>query len=449
ELITDKFITLSELPSSITYVQENTTLWIGTLGGSIYIFDIYSDEKKLKEAVDTKKFDKVYELIKENPFLKRTKAFKEMDEIWNKSVSTAYRLMEKGEYDKAKQILTPFLSVPQKRSIIQNILKDFAEFEKFKQAVLKRKYPLAYSLAAMYPAFRDTVYYKKMEDDWKKVFNKAKELIKIRGKEDEIRKLFMPFRGVSSKTPLIQALFNDKQLYELLRNYLLSKKFDKFFELVERNPFLYETSEYEQAMKFGEKLEKEIKRLLNETKFKEAMNYAQILELFPKYKEKAKEYKKEAEILSMFLNAIANKEYDLIEKLTYEYPFLMENEDYKEMKNKISQKFKLAEKEAMEGNIAKLREILGDLNNSLIYKHKIENIIKSAYLNQLMDLLVKKDEAKLQKGIENYIAFFGLDNEIEDILKIAKRLGLNVKLTNTEKSRFLDFERLSDFIWET
>ncbi|WP_457564955.1 WD40 repeat domain-containing protein, partial [Caminibacter sp.] len=42
ELITDKFITLSELPSSITYVQENTTLWIGTLGGSIYIFDIYS-----------------------------------------------------------------------------------------------------------------------------------------------------------------------------------------------------------------------------------------------------------------------------------------------------------------------------------------------------------------------------------------------------------------------
>ena len=448
ELITDKFISISELPSSIAYVPENTSLWIGTLGGSVYVFDIYSDEKKLKEAVENKKFDEAYELIKKNPFLERTQAFKDMDEIWNKSVSTAYRLMEKGEYDKAKQVLTPFLSVPQKRSIIQNILKDFSEFEKFKQAVLKRKYPLAYSLAAMYPAFRDTVYFKKMEDDWKKVFNKAKELIKIRGKEDEIRKLFMPFRGVSSKTPLIQALFNDKQLYELLRNYLLSKKFDKFFELIQRNPFLYDTPEYEQAMKFADKLENEIIKKLKEAKYKEVMNYSKMLEMFPEYKEKAKEYAQEANVLSKFLNAIANKDYDLVEKLVFEYPFLNDTDDYKAFKSSVVQKFKQAEKEAMQGNIAGLKEILEDLYKSSIYKHKIENIIKSAYLNQLMDALIKKETEKVQKGVENYISFFGIDNEIEDILKIAKKLALDIMIKNTEKSRFLDFERLSDFIWE-
>ena len=448
ELITDKFISISELPSSIAYVPENTSLWIGTLGGSVYVFDIYSDEKKLKEAVENKKFDEAYELIKKNPFLERTQAFKDMDEIWNKSVSTAYRLMEKGEYDKAKQVLTPFLSVPQKRSIIQNILKDFSEFEKFKQAVLKRKYPLAYSLAAMYPAFRDTVYFKKMEDDWKKVFNKAKELIKIRGKEDEIRKLFMPFRGVSSKTPLIQALFNDKQLYELLRNYLLSKKFDKFFELIQRNPFLYDTPEYEQAMKFADKLENEIIKKLKEAKYKEVMNYSKMLEMFPEYKEKAKEYAQEANVLSKFLNAIANRDYDLVEKLVFEYPFLNDTDDYKAFKSSVVQKFKQAEKEAMQGNILGLKEILEDLYKSSIYKHKIENIIKSAYLNQLMDALIKKETEKVQKGVENYISFFGIDNEIEDILKIAKKLALDIMIKNTEKSRFLDFERLSDFIWE-
>jgi hypothetical protein len=356
--------------------------------------------------------------------------------------------MEKGEYDKAKQVLTPFLSVPQKRSIIQNILKDFSEFEKFKQAVLKRKYPLAYSLAAMYPAFRDTVYFKKMEDDWKKVFNKAKELIKIRGKEDEIRKLFMPFRGVSSKTPLIQALFNDKQLYELLRNYLLSKKFDKFFELIQRNPFLYDTPEYEQAMKFADKLENEIIKKLKEAKYKEVMNYSKMLEMFPEYKEKAKEYAQEANVLSKFLNAIANRDYDLVEKLVFEYPFLNDTDDYKAFKSSVVQKFKQAEKEAMQGNIAGLKEILEDLYKSSIYKHKIENIIKSAYLNQLMDALIKKETEKVQKGVENYISFFGIDNEIEDILKIAKKLALDIMIKNTEKSRFLDFERLSDFIWE-
>ncbi len=448
ELITDKFITLSELPSSITYVPENTMLWIGTLGGSIYIFDIYSDEKKLIEAVKNNKYDEAYELIKKNPFLERTEAYKQLDEIWNKTVSTAYRLMEKGEYDKAKQILAPFLAVPQKRTIIQNILKDFSEFEKFKQAVLKRKYPLAYSLAAMYPSFKDTIYYKKMEEDWKRVFAKAKELIKIRGKEDEIRKLFMPFRGVTSKTPLIQALFNDKQLYELLRNYLLSRKFDKFFELVQRNPFLYETPEYEQAMKFAKKLDEEIQKKLKETKFKEALSLAQMLEMFPEYKEKAKEYIKEANILSNFLSALANNEYDVIEKMAFEYPFLTENEDYIEFKNKITQKFKLAENEAMKGNIKKVSEILGDLYKSNIFKSKIENLIKSAYLNQLLGILVKKDKEKLQKGVDNYIAYFGFDNEIEDIIKMAKKLGMNLEIKNTEKSRFLDFNNLPNFIWE-
>ena len=34
----------------------------------------------------------------------------------------------------------------------------------------------------------------------------------------------------------------------------MAKKFEEFFKLVEKYPFLYETPEYESAMKYGEKL---------------------------------------------------------------------------------------------------------------------------------------------------------------------------------------------------
>jgi WD40 repeat protein len=448
ELITDSFVKLGELPSSITFINENSTLWVGTLGGSIYIFDIYEDVKFLQNALIKKDFATAYELVKTNPFLKRTEDYKKLEEIWEKTLSGAYKLMEKGEYDKAKQLLSPFLAVPHKRSIIQTILNDFAEFEKFKNAVIKRKYPLAYSLASKYPSFRETVYYKKMEEDFKKVFNKAKELIKLKGKEDRVKELLMPFRGVPQKTPLIQALFNDKQLYDLFRSFLLSKKFDEFFKFVDRYPFLYETPEYESAIKFGEKLYKTSKELLKKGDYKHAMTYAEMLKSFPKFKDEAEEMIKKATVFSSFLSAVANNDFATVEKLIHEYPFLEESEDYLRFKRSIQDKFKKAERAVSEGDIKGVIDSLKELAKVKIYSTKIENLIKAAYLNQLLNALSKKEKQHIEKGINNYISLFGYDNEIEDIVKMANKLKLNPTIKSMEKTRLFDIESLPDFIWE-
>jgi hypothetical protein len=448
ELLTDSFIKLGELPSSITFANENSTLWIGTLGGSVYIFDIYEDVNILHNSLLKKDFATAYELVKTNPFLKRTEDYKKLEEIWEKTLSSAYNLMEKGEYDKAKQILAPFLAVPHKRNIIQSILNDFAEFEKFKNAVMKRKYPLAYSLAATHPSFKETIYYKKMEEDFKKVFNKAKELIKLKGSEDRVKELLMPFRGVAQKTPLIQSLFNDKQLYDLIRSYLMAKKFEDFFKLVERYPFLYETPEYESAIKYGEKLLEIANKALKEGDYKHAILYANTLKSFPKFKDKADDIINKAKIMTSFLSAIANKDYEMIEKLVHEYPFLGESEDYLKLRHLLKNKFKQAEKAASDGDIKGIVLNLKDLANVKIYEKKIENLIKAAYLNQLLNVLKEKEKSKLERGINNYISLFGYDNEIEDIIKMANKLLLNPTIKSMEKTKLFDIESLPDFIWE-
>jgi hypothetical protein len=448
ELISDKFIKIGEIPSALEYVPENNTLWVGTLGGSVYIFDIYEDKVALEESISKKDYQKAYELVKNNPFLKRTEDYERLEDIWDKTLNAAYKLMEKSEYEKAKSILQPFLGVAQKRGIIQNLLKDFSEFEKFKTAVVNRKYPLAYSLAAQYPSFRDTAYYKKMEQDWKKVFNKAKELIKIKGKEEEVRKLLAPFRGVSQKTPLIQALFNDKQLYDLFRSLLLSKKFEDFFMFLSRYPFLYDTPEYEKAMAYAKNLYQNAEKSLKEGNFKKAILYANTLKAFPEYKEKAEDIIEKSKYYSSFLSYLANKNHDMIEKMIYEAPFLEDSEDYKRYEGEVKEKFKIAENEAINGSVSAIKRILGDLLNSKVYRSKASQIIKSAYLNQLLDALKKKDAQKVQKGVRNYVAYFGLDNEVEDIIKIAKKLGINVTLSSTDATKLLDFDSLPDFIWE-
>jgi len=161
----------------------------------------------------------------------------------------------------------------------------------------------------------------------------------------------------------------------------------------------------------------------------------------------------QAELISKFLTLIANKEYDTIEKMVYAYPFLEESDDYKRLKEEIDKKIREAEKKAFEGELDQVAKILGELLNSEIYRNKIKNIIKAAYLNQLLKLLVKVSKDKkhtplLIRGVNNYVAYFGFDNEVEDIINKAKKIGVEVELKSMEPYKKIDYTKLPKYIWE-
>jgi len=237
--------------------------------------------------------ESAYELIKKNPFLKRTDTYKLLEERWNKYLLLTQKKFEEGETEIAKQILGPYLKIPLKRAIVQSMFNDFSEFEKFKQAVLNRKFTVVYSLANKYPYLKSTIYYKKMEDEWEKVFNKTKKLILVKGREDEIKELLKPFRGITNKTPFIQSLFNEKQLYTLLAQKLAKKEFQDFFALVNRYPFLSDSEEYKKAIEYSKKLLKEVKILLKKGEYSKVIKILDILKEFPKMKEKVEELRKQ------------------------------------------------------------------------------------------------------------------------------------------------------------
>jgi WD40 repeat protein len=167
ELVTDKFIEVTSTITSIDFVPEMMYLIIGTVDGILYVYDLLSDEKQLDEYIEEKKYAEAYNLIDENPLLKKSISYSKLEKIWENIISKAQTLLEQGQKDIVNQILQPFMAVPSKRMFIQQLLKDFAEFDKFKMLVTKKKYPLAYSLANKYSSFKDTKYYKHMENEWK------------------------------------------------------------------------------------------------------------------------------------------------------------------------------------------------------------------------------------------------------------------------------------------
>ena len=100
------------------------------------------------------------------------------------------------------------------------------------------------------------------------------------------------------------------------------------------------------------------------------------------------------------------------------------------------------------GDIKTLKEKFSKLAKYKTVRELLMSLVKRAYLNQIMALFKEKDLAKIEKSIKNYIALFGFDNEIGDLLKLAKKNGAKIILENYEKSADIPFESLPDNIWD-
>jgi hypothetical protein len=435
ELITDKFIEVTSTITSIDFVPEMMYLIIGTVDGILYVYDILSDEKQLEKYIEQKKYADAYSLIEENPLLKNSITYSKLEKIWENLISKAQTLLEQGQKDVVKQILQPFLSVPSKRMFVQQLLKDFAEFDKFKMLVLKKKYPLAYSLANKYPSFKDTKYYKHMENEWKKVFNIARQLIFEKNKEDYVKQILMPFRGVAEKTPLIQALFNEKEIYKLLKQKLAKKDFTGFFELIHRYPFLADLDEYKEAINFGEKLLNIANESIKKGNYATVLKYVNILKDFPMYQKDAEEILHKANVLVNFMKYIANKEYDKVYKYVKQEPFLENVDDFKKLEDEWQKKVAIAEEYSAKGDVA---HIIDSLKNYMKIEEKIPKIteiIKTAYLYQILEKLKSEnlDNEVVQKAFNRYIKLFGLDPEIGDIIEFSKKAGYKLDFSNIQE----------------
>ena len=458
DVISHSFIKFLDTPSEVEYIPNFHYLVVGSVDGNIYIYDLYEDERKLKSFIASNELDKAYELATQNPFLKSTKTYEKMEKEWESVLSKAQQLLEKGEVNAAKQILSPYLKVALKRSFIQSLINDFSEFEKFKNAVLNKRYPLAYSIAAKYPFLKSTLYYKKMESVWNQVFNKAKALIMKKGSDDAVKELLKPFRGVTQKTPFIQSLFNQKQLFHLLTQKLAKRDFTEFFMLVNRYPFLTESEEYQKAVLYGESLVKKANELLKKGDYKKVLNIAEVLKDFPTYKEEAKELEAHAKVLLEFHRLLAERDFGKIEKFVYEHPFLEDNEDYQNLQKEWFEALEKAEGFASKGDIVNILETFKPYINVKVKAAKIGQILRSAYLNQIVSLLAKAIKGEdvrdnlqvyIQKAVNNYIKLFGYDTEIEDLVQKSNKLKMKVKISQIKEGDILSWTKykLPPKIW--
>lgn len=421
ELIRQRYLKIQETITSIAFIDKEFSLAIGTKEGNVYFYPLFGNESEYQELIKSQNYRTFYAKVDDNPMLIYSQVYAEAEALWKRYVQTAKRLLEKGEKLKAKELLEPFVGISSKASFIQHFLRDYEHFSLFLTYTEEKKYALAYSLVKQYPSFNDSEAYRKMESSWKKHFLKAQEVIVSPDGEELARKVLAPFRGITEKVPLIQAMFKERRIYEYFKKVIASRNFVKFNELIKMHVFLKEFTEYEEVMLYIDKLYIKTHNEFKNGDYINAKNGCEILVLFPDYTQEAREILEVIKIKNLFYDALfAN---NLINAFSYlsSYPLLYDLPEAKKLEAQWNKTVDQAQGSVIKGDALELRTIFAKYLSVNAKFSAIGSVFLQCYAIQLEQKIGQHAQASvLENGIRNYIAMFGIDDTIVDFYNVFK-----------------------------
>ncbi len=404
--------------TAISVLDAKGELAVGTNAGLLNFYPLIPDKQYLLERLKNRDYDGLYEEAKKNPLLYYSPVYFKLEELWENTFLKAAKMLENGEKTNAEAVLSPFSKVSSKRAAIQDLLKDYEEFNKFRHFVNEKKYSLAYPLANRHPHFKQSDVYKMMENEWHVNFNKAKTCLMQKEGDEKIRRLLNNFKGISEKSILIQELFQQRTAYMLFTKILAKKDYKAIFNLLNKCPFIKEFDEYDKLLEYADECYIKAQQSIERKDYSNAVMYAYELMNFPDFTADAKEMIENTRILEQFSKAFASNDMALMYQMIGEHPFLVEMEEAKALEEDWHHHLLLAEKYASKADVVNTVASLEDFFEIKAKHLPIAVVLQQAYIAQLNRALrSKKSQTVVQNAIKQYVVFFGIDDHIENYIE--------------------------------
>lgn len=423
ELIRQRYLKTSETITSIAFIDVIFCLAIGTKEGNVHFYSLFGNEAEYQKLLQDREFRSFYKIVDENSILLYSKVYEEAESLWTRYVQTAKRYLEEGEKLKVKEILEPFIGIPSKTSFLQQLLRDYEQYALFLTHTKDNRYALAYSLVKKYPVFKDSVPYRKMEASWKKTFFKAQELIMTQNGEELARKILAPYRGITEKAPLIQAMCHERRIYDYFKKVIASHNFVKFLEVIKMHPFLKEFSEYDELLEFIDKLYIKTQKEFRTGDYVNAKKGCDILILFPDYGQEAREMAEAIKIKNLFYEALSSDNYSNAFSYLNAYPLLYEMPEAQKLESQWNKTLDQALRQAVKGDIGELRTIFAQYLSINAKFSAVGSVFAQCYAMQLdHKIRVHAPVSEVENGLRNYISMFGIDETMLSFFDVFKGL---------------------------
>jgi len=430
ELLSPKYIKIASPITALEFDNEEHMLIIGTEDGFLMYYDIYEGEKDLKEMLKNKEFEAIQRMAESNPVLAYTQIYSLVSNLWENTLEKAKRALENGDKKRALLLFNTFKNIPSKNRIIQKLISDFEEFPKFKKFAQEGKLGLAYGLANAFPMYKETKLYKALEVRWKKAFVQAQKYTLDPKGADRAKEIFIPYRGISEKTKLIQELLTQGEVYKRFRVAIGQKDFAICFELIKQHQFLKEFPEYDVLMKYADSLYIKSQQFIKDGDTHSAVKMLRVLSVFDDFKEEVKELMLNIETKQKFFNAIEEEDVSSAYNMMAMSESLEETPDGEKLQAQWYEDQIKANSFAVEGDakgVAKSLEKYMKISSKIT---AIATVFAWCYMVQLEDK-ARNDTSQLdiENGIKNFMVNFGLQEQIENFYTLFKEKYPSSKLT--------------------
>ncbi len=421
EPVTQRYLKEKEPVTSLAFLQKPYRLAVGTAAGNVRVYALFGNEEAYMKLLREREYKAFYSALEINPMLAYSKAYEAVERIWGDVVAKARSLLENNERNQAKALLDLFSGIPRKTAFITQMLRDYERFSQFKTHVQEERYGLAYSLANQYPAFKDSDLYRNMEEKWQKRFSKAQELIMQPGGEEQARTVLAPYRGISSKTALIQQLFAERRMYEYFKKVVTQRDYVKFFDLIKRHPFLKEFAEYTAVLESADKLYIQTHKAYEEGEYAAAQNGCDILMAFPDYAHEARQMSETIKVKHLFFKAVAAN--NLANAFSYlnTFPFLYETREAQDLERQWNRRVDDAQRYAAKGEPREVMEVFEPYRTVREKYAAMGSVMAQCYCSQIENkIALRAPQSLIENGIRRYIAMFGIEEGIMSVVRYFK-----------------------------
>lgn len=421
KLLSSKYIKITSPITAMEFDTDYNHLILGTEDGYLIFYDIYEGEEKLRELLVQKEFEAIQDAANDNPILAYTEIYDLVINLWDKTLEKAKIALQNGDRNKAILLFKHFKNIPSKNRIMQQVIRDYADFDKFKLYIQQGKLPLAYSLANKYPVYKESKLYKAMEANWQKTFSIAqKYALEIKG-ADKAKEVLAPYRGISEKTKLIQELLTQGEVYKRFRVSIGQKDFKISFELLKQHPFLQEFPEFQTLMNYADTLYIKTQTLIQEGDTHGALRLLRILADFPDFVDEVRVLMKEIDSRQRFFQAVEEDDIVTAYNMMSEAEDLQETDDGKALQEAWNKDLATANKFAVNGDSKGVENALMKYMKISSKYMAIGTIFGWCYMVQLENAIAKKEsQSRVENGIKNYMLNFGLQDQIENFFQYFK-----------------------------
>ena len=370
----------------------------------------------LRKYIEQNKLYKAYKLLLKAPMLRGSKEEEELQRRYKQTLQEAIKLLIKGDKLYAQELLRNLQTIPSKKSEIELIFTAFDHYAKFQKMFHDQKLHIAYSMCEKFPAFKFTREYKSLERRWQEVFKKAEKEMMLNNIESA-RVLLNDYMLIHSKRTLIQfILYKNKEFIKFLQA-LKKKEFKQLNELAKEHQNFAKFDHYKSLHSEIEDSLDEAQRLIDNGNTHLAQVIIDDIEENPRYETAAQKLQTHCDLVEQLYKNYNEDEllkcYTLLDK----HKSLSKVDLSVYLEAKWQQRIQECEVYAFKGQVKKLENELGELKQLPSRSDKVGDLLRLAYQKKILYTMQQKEFSQAVEVIQIYTSSFGLDLEINNLIK--------------------------------